>query len=679
MAKRKKQLKKTPGGERPSFKLAQTLTAAMRDFHAGKAPEALSQLLRLVAETPHSRPVLTALLDVAHALQEWRTYVYYGERLSQLEEGNDRASTLNNMVYACLQLQYPALAWHFAHELLETHPNFVYIDQAREYYERAGQFLLSEAAEWDELAGFDQDDQFEIMVEHDRVRLYAEGGYDSEAIPAAESFLARVPGIIAVQNNLSQAYFRSGDESQAIAIARQVLDQFPNHAHALSNMVHFTFLTAQFEAAQQYAARLAQINSDKPDWLTKQAEGFAYLGDDAQVQAAFERAEEISASQNFPLNPLMLHLGAMAYYRQGQKNKAWRLWRQALKAHPAFELARTCLAEKELPEEERNIPWYWPLDYWQPGHLRGLYEQFVDKKGYLNQKKIDQALSDYLAKRPYLLELFPHMLERGDGVTREFVLVAIRSLKSPELLQLLYDFAQSRHGPDATRLKTIQFLHVHNPQTLPEDRLVPMWIKGKQTKILSLGFEISGEPEPKPDLPKAIQKKHAEAYELILQDDAQGAEPLLREIIAAAPDFESAYNQLAVAYSMQGRLEEARALVEETHARFPDYLFARVALARMLAQEGRIQAARELVNPLLHLSKLHTSEFRALAIAQITIALADGLTESALSWLTMWEKLEPDNPKLMQWRLRIKGPEEARKRSLSFFGGERKKSKRGRH
>ncbi|MCZ7669772.1 MAG: tetratricopeptide repeat protein [Chloroflexi bacterium] len=75
-------------------------------------------------------------------------------------------------------------------------------------------------------------------------------------------------------------------------------------------------------------------------------------------------------------------------------------------------------------------------------------------------------------------------------------------------------------------------------------------------------------------------------------------------------------------YERQGHLQETRDLIEDTHARFPDYLFARIGLARLLTQEKRLEEARELIKPILSLPQLHISEFRALARAQMDIALA---------------------------------------------------------
>ncbi|NIP32656.1 hypothetical protein GWO25_02010, partial [Candidatus Saccharibacteria bacterium] len=65
-------------------------------------------------------------------------------------------------------------------------------------------------------------------------------------------------------------------------------------------------------------------------------------------------------------NLLILHLAATAFYRLGNEKKAWKLWQQAVKISPSFELAQESLAEQSLPIGERDVPWYWSFGYWFP-------------------------------------------------------------------------------------------------------------------------------------------------------------------------------------------------------------------------------------------------------------------------------------------------------------------------
>ena len=55
----------------------------------------------------------------------------------------------------------------------------------------------------------------------------------------------------------------------------------------------------------------------------------------------------------------------------------------------------------------------------------------------------------------------------------------------------------------------------------------------------------------------------------------------------------------------------------------PDYFFARTGLIKLLAKEGRLEEARTELKPLLELEEMHSSEWRALIMAQIAIAKAE--------------------------------------------------------
>lgn len=652
MAKRKKQRKNRRSPQRPSTKLIRELSAAMSTYEEGNVDAARKQLFRLVRQYPDSKPVLLALLEISEAIQDWRTYAYYGEQLLPLERGEDQAETLNNLVYAHLQLLYPALALHFAKELTINHPKFEHLAQVQSLLEGLEPRLEEEIDLGD--AAVSPEEKLALMVQHDRVRFYTESGHPDAAIPAAEAILEKAPNTIPILNNLSLAQFMTGEIAQAIATAENVLAHDPDNFHALGNLVRYSVLTAQFEQAQEYAQRLENISSDKPDLATKQAEAFAFLGNDENVRAVYQRV----TAKGDELNPLLLHLAAAASFRLGDEKSAWTLWQKAAKQMPSFNMAQESLAEKHLPVSERSVPWYWPFSYWFPQDIEQLLEKHLGKNiQRKSARAVEQGMKGLLAERPYLPQLFPHMLEFGDRTAREFVLNFVRVVETPELLQVLYDFARSPHGSDDLRFEAIQFISQHHPHMLPENKEVPMWRNGQQSDMFMLGFEITDEPQLVEGISEEMLEKHEEAVDLALEDKLEEAEQMLQEVIAAAPNFYSAFNHLAMVYEKQGRKQEARALVEDTYARFPDYLFARVALARILTQEKQLEVARELLKPILRLSKLHISEFRALARAEMDLALAEKQVEGARAWLEMWQQMEEDNPELLQWQMRIDGPD----------------------
>lgn len=669
MTKRKKQRKKTAVSRRPSKNLTIQLAEAMAFYEEGEVVAARQQLLGLIKQRPRSKSILLALLEVSERMQDWRTYAYYAEQLLPLERDEDRAETLNNLVYAHIQLIYPALAWYFAKELTTKHPDFELTIQAQSLLTGLEPTLLEEA---EGLVGAtaSPNETLNLMVQHDRVRFYTESGHPEAAIPEAEAILEKIPNTIPILNNLSLAQFMTGNIAQATTTAENVLAQDPDNFHALGNLVRYSVLTAHFEQAQAYAQRLEKINNDNPYLPTKQAEAFAFLGDDEKVQAVYERA----AAEGSDLNPLLLHLAAAAFYRLGDEKSAWKLWQKAVKQMPSFDMAQDSLAEKPLPLGERSVPWYWPFSYWFPQDIEQLLNKHFGKTIQSKSARgVEQGMKALLAERPYLPKLFPYMLELGDRTAREFVLNFVRVVETPELLQVLYDFACSPHGSDDLRFEAIQFISQHHPDMLPENKEVPMWRNGQQSNLFMMGFEITDEPELVEGISEEVLQKHEEATDLLLDDKLEEAEDMLQEVIAAAPNFYSAYNQLALVYERQGREQEARALVEETHARFPDYLFARVTLARIFTQEKRLEEARELLKPVLRLPKLHISEFRVLARAEMDLALADNQAEGARTWLEMWRRIEEDNPELLQWQMRIDGPDKLLADLQKLVGRSRKK------
>jgi len=653
MAKRKQSRKKSGAPQRPSASINRAIAAAMSLYEEGKEASAQWQLLQLARQHPNNRSVLRALVGVCQDMEDWRTCAYFGERLLALQRGEARAETLDNLVSAHIKLAHPALVWHFAGELAARHPDSFFAGPAQALAEKMRALLLQRADEQTQMAHFPQDEKLALLVLHDRARFYTESSHPEPAIAAAEAFLAQIPDFIPVLNNLSLSQFLIGAPARAVAAANKTLALDPANYHALANMVRFHFLTGQFDQARAYADRLEQVASDNADFASKQAEAFAFLGDDEKVWAAYERAQAAPKQ----LLPLLLHLAAVAAYRLGDEKKSWRLWRQALKQDPTFEMAQECLAEKQLPAGERNVPWYFTLEYWLSHDVMQLLSDLGAKASRMSAKSVERELMALVEERPYLMQLLPHLLERGNRSAREFALHLIHLAETPQNLQTLYDFARGRYGFDAMRMEAIQIIARRHPAMLPPTKQVPMWINGKQTEIFMLGFHISDEPEIAADVAPETLDQFEYALNLLLNNQAAEAEPILREVIAAAPHFQSAYNQLGVALQMQERQEEAWALVEETYARFPDYLFARVALARIYAQKGQIEEARALTQPLLMLEKLHISEFRALARAEMDISLANDQPESARSWLAMWRDLEDDNPELVEWMARIEGPQ----------------------
>jgi tetratricopeptide (TPR) repeat protein len=237
---------------------------------------------------------------------------------------------------------------------------------------------------------------------------------------------------------------------------------------------------------------------------------------------------------------------------------------------------------------------------------------------------------------------------------RDFALRLAGAIKTPELLATLRDFALSQQGSDQARMQAAQTAAQEG--LLPSGVATRMWIKGEWKDILMFGVEISPEPDEEGILPPKVARMAAEAVKEVKYGDPVKGELLLKQAIEIAPDIPGLLNNLAAAYSMQGRTEEALNLLAEIRRRFPDYFFGVTNEAMNLARDGKPDEAEELLKPLLQRKRLHVTEFTSLCGAQVEIAIARRNRESALSWIQMWESVLPDDPNLEIMRSRVERP-----------------------
>jgi predicted Zn-dependent protease len=169
-------------------------------------------------------------------------------------------------------------------------------------------------------------------------------------------------------------------------------------------------------------------------------------------------------------------------------------------------------------------------------------------------------------------------------------------------------------------------------------------------------FEISDEPESGYVSDEA-EEPMAEALEMLREGDGEEAERLINQVIEIegpdAPTMRVTLNNLAAAYELQGRHDEARALLEQLRAEYPNYIFPSIGLAKMSIRDRKPEKAKELLDPLLRRSRYHYLEFSALCDAYVAMHNAMRNREAARSWLDMWARNLPDDPALESWQRRL--------------------------
>jgi tetratricopeptide (TPR) repeat protein len=650
MSRNKKSRRKGIEQERRRRKLAARRTGMSRSLDVcHRAAELLDRRLfhearelleEYEAANPGHRQVLRLLLGI---YQEQRDYGPFCAVCRRLVEKEPEDPLLHLMLAGgYLSDARIASALRAFRRFVELRPNDPLADGARESIEQIEPVvdqLLQDLA----LTG---DDRLEFLAMHEEMMACLALGDDTRTVRIGEQLLARGADFIPAINNLSEAYFRTGQADKAVAMSRRLLRAEPDNIHALANLTRYLFLTGRQEEAGASCEQLLSVPSVRGDLWYKKCEALSYLGDDQGVIAVFEDALRAGAAkQRTPATGLLYHLAATAFARQGHHRQAARYWRMALKIQPQLDLARDNLADAACAVGRRHGPWYFPLNYWGcEESLARLCDSLVRSAHRKDDEAAMRAIESFADAHPEVVRLVPALLDRGDAMGREFAWQFAMLLETPEMLDALREFCLSQRGPDAMRMETANRLC--RDGVLPSGK-VRMWLDGGWRDMQLIGFEITTEP---------VDANHCPQVDAWLDDGCQAlrngngreAEELFQKCLDLEGEAPHLLNNLAVSYRLQGRNDESHSLVLRIHEHWPDYFFGRTAMANMATESGNWELAENYLAPLGQRRRLHITEFTALATAHIQLLLARGIVDTARGWLELWRQVDPEHPDLPQ-------------------------------
>ena len=608
--------------------------------------EARDLLERLDRRYSRQPELLTELVNVYYELDDTDGYQSAADRL--LKADPDNAEAMLGLAGSYLENNRPVLALRTFRAFVERWPDHKRASDAREtiaVLETTLARLIAELGVPDDEAGW------ELALLNEEMGIHLAQGRLSQVRKTAKVILSRYPGSAPALNNLSLAYHFEGQNERAIEIAERILTFEPENVHALANLVRFLLLSGRADEARACADKLRLSTAPAVDKTLKQMEAYTYLGDDPTVLELFDGAAGTEERDESLANPMLFHLAGVAALRLGLVDRARKAWKQALRVNRGFQLARENLDDLRPPQAERHAPWPFPISSWLSQEtLASLQSAFKGVGARGAEKKAGSAARRFLKKHPEVTSLMPFLLERGDPYAREVAVALIHVARTPELLEALKTFALGPFGPDEMRIEAANFL---NAQGVLPGGLTPLYVEGERRDTMLIGFEIGDESEEDEAFPPRVAEMAGQAMLALQAGDWERAESLLQEALVLEPDSPGLLNNLAAAYELAGRREEAQTMVREVHARFPDYLFARVSVAKMAVRDGDLARAHALLDPLLERRKLHFSEFGQLCPALIDLHLAEGHRDAARTWFDLWESSDPENPQLAPYRLRL--------------------------
>lgn len=616
------------------------LLQAQQHMARGQWDQAGEILKQVVHRRPAHTDALAMLGEVYAHLEDLNNLWDVTEKLTRLAP--DEPTHWINLARGSLVNNLPFSALHYANHFLARWPDHEYAGEVRETQTLAQKVCDEIIASDSTTPGASADD----LMLFEQSQMAFNSGDVKRGEQIARKAAQRLPHAVAPLNNLALAHMLQGNLEQAASTARQVLEHEPDNIHALSNLAQSLFRMGQQGEAQAVAQELL-IRPDIDGVLyAKIFEALATLGDDAAVIERYETFEQSDDARDLRM-PILHHLAAVSYARQGDIKRARSLWKRAQKIEPNFALARANLDDLKQPVEERSGAWPFTMNHWIPQAWGEALGRASDK-GTRSETAFEGAIKRLLRETPHLESVLPTLLERGDPAGRQMALMIAQIAELP----ILRDFALSQNGTDQQRMEAAQ--RATEFGFLPRGKTVPLTIKGEQTELLLLAYEIYEKPQSSDISPKA-QRLLEEAHDALVEGQAETAETLARQALEIAPDNPTLLNFLASSLTLQRRKEEAAVVVKHTVDVHPDYLFGRTAMAQLCIADDRVQEARDWLESLLQQPRFHVSEFKALCLAHVELLIAEKAFEGAQSWLSFMEQVDPDDPNLLRLRMRLMG------------------------
>ena len=611
--------------------------------------EALEILEELAKRHPNQPDVLGMMVNAYHDLKNDRGYLHTMIALHRLTP--NRAEVKLGLAGGYLANSRPALAYRTFQEFLRKWPNHEQAAGVTKLLPDLDKVLTEALTDLNLSQTLSPESKLDFASKHEEAQVLMEAGEFERGKRLAEALLKQYPQFTPALNNLSLIEWLEDNLPAAIEASQKVLEQEPENIHALSNLTRFLFMQGKTEQARQMAARLQASGAQGYQSWLKKIEALSFIGDDEGVLALLEEARRADALDE--LSGLFYHWCAVATYRLGDAAQARAHWQKALKLSPGFELASANLQALKKAPHERLCPQAFSADLWLPKKtieaLASIAKQAAYRKG---GQSFQEKMKEFIERHPVIVHFVPIALRNGDAPARETALDLADLSEYPALLNDLKDFAQSQEGTDELRLQALQILSKHG--AFQPGQKVDMWIKGKWTPILTLGFEITPEPMLDKIKPKALELMK-QAIEALRVKDGARAENLLRAALKIEPEQTSLLNNLALALMQQDKNKEAEALVKHITEDFPEYFFGQITLARMSIRDGNLEKARAIINHWMETKKkFHTTEFSALCKAQIDLSIEERQYDSADSWLEMWERVYPEDSEFKNYRRQIK-------------------------
>lgn len=168
--------------------------------------------------------------------------------------------------------------------------------------------------------------------------IYRDAGRSEQAIELLEQADRSLPNTIEIKYDLGMMYERQGRFEDFERMMRDIIDLDPENANAL-NSLGYTFAdqNQRLDEARDLLNRAVQLEPDNPYILDSVGWYYYRVGDLQTAQRYLERSYHL-----LPAADVAAHLGEVLW-KQGQREAAQRVWREALAKEPDNEVLNKTL------------------------------------------------------------------------------------------------------------------------------------------------------------------------------------------------------------------------------------------------------------------------------------------------------------------------------------------------
>ena len=406
------------------------------------------------------------------------------------------------------------------------------------------------------------------------------------AIPIFRKVITSSPKFYSPANNLALCLFATGRIEDAIQVQNESINKSPlPNPFGLCNLASFYYIKGDLISARRFLDMAVESEMPSVDACVKVCE----------VLARFHLHQDILnfvSTTEFENDPnICFYTGIAAANLDDRERAQSDLARVPLGYHKAA-MARRYLDHLSEGSAPHTVSGDWPYLL--------LYEICPYD---LIKKSSDSELNEW-AHRAVMADVCEAMLNESVDEVKP-VAGIISGLKHPNATELLWKIVKGSYGPDELRIEALNILKMNG--NIDRKEIIKVLLDGEIREIDLTSTCLNSDFRFGEKLPPKLDKQYTRVIKIMQKKkpDWDAADKLLQGIMREAPDYYPAKYNYAITLLQRRRKKEAEPIVREIVEAYPEYLFARSTLLQILLADDRIDEAEELITSLPKIEDTH--------------------------------------------------------------------------